>query len=43
MKYSPVLGESVVEEIIGERKISKMFDYSKFNIDRFGEDYMQKF
>ena len=43
MKYSPVLGESVAEEIIGERKISKMFDYSKFNIDRFGEDYMQKF
>ena len=38
-----VLGESVAEEIIGERKISKMFDYSKFNIDRFGEDYMQKF
>ena len=20
-----------------------MFDYSKFKIDRFGEDYMQKF
>ena len=43
MKYSPVLGESVAEEIIGEKRISKMFDYSKFNIDRFGEDYMQKF
>ena len=43
MKYSPVLGEAVAEEIMGELKISKMFDYSKFKIDRFGEDYMKKF
>ena len=43
MKYSPVLGEVVAEEIMGEKKVSKMFDYSKFNINRFGEDYMQEF
>ena len=28
---------------MGEKKVSKMFDYQKFNINRFGEDYMQKF
>ena len=27
MKYSPVLGEVVAEEIMGEKKVSKMFDY----------------
>ena len=32
MKYSPVLGEVVAEEIMGEKKVSKMFDYSKFNM-----------
>ena len=43
MKYSPVLGEVVAEEIMGEKKVRKMFDYQKFSINRFGEDYMQKF
>jgi len=43
MKYSPVLGESVAEEILGEKNITKTFDYDKFKIDRFGDDYMQNF
>ena len=43
MKYSPVLGESVAEEIIGEKELAKCSIIQKFNIDRFGEDYMQKF
>ena len=43
MKYSPVLGESVAEEILGEKNITKSFDYDKFKIDRFGDDYMQNF
>ena len=43
MKYSPVLGESVPEEILGEKNITKTFDYDKFKIDRFGDDYMQNF
>lgn len=43
MKYSPVLGESVAEEILGEKNITKTFDYDKFKIDRFGDDYMQDF
>ena len=43
MKYSPVLGESVAEEILGEKNITKTFDYDKFKIDRFGDNYMQNF
>ena len=43
MKYSPVLVESVAEEILGEKNITKTFDYDKFKIDRFGDDYMQNF
>jgi len=43
MKCSPVLGESVAEEILGEKNITKNFDYDKFKIDRFGDDYMQNF
>jgi len=43
MKYSPVLGESVAEEILGEKNITKTFNYDKFKIDRFGDDYMQNF
>ena len=43
MKYSPVLGESVAEEIMNESLITKKFDYKKFNINRFGDDYMKEF
>ena len=43
MKYSPVLGESVAEEIMNESIITKKFDYKKFNINRFGDDYMKEF
>ena len=43
MKYSPVLGESVAEEIMNESFITKKFDYKKFNINRFGDDYMKEF
>ena len=43
MKYSPVLGESVAEEIMNESLITKKFDYKKFNINRFGDDYMREF
>ena len=43
MKYSPVLGESVAEEIMNEPLITKKFDYKKFNINRFGDDYMKEF
>ncbi|MFL2662657.1 MAG: NAD(P)/FAD-dependent oxidoreductase [Alphaproteobacteria bacterium] len=43
MKYSPVLGESVAEEIMNESIITKKFDYKKFNINRFGNDYMKEF
>ena len=43
MKYTPILGEAVAEEILGEKSVSKKFDYNKFNIKRFGDDYMKKF
>lgn len=43
MKYSPVLGESVAEEIMNESFITKKFNYKKFNINRFGDDYMKEF
>ena len=43
MKYSPVLGESVAEEIMNESLITKKFNYKKFNINRFGDDYMKEF
>jgi glycine/D-amino acid oxidase-like deaminating enzyme len=43
MKYSPVLGESVAEEIMNENNITKKFDYKKFSINRFGDDYMKEF
>ena len=36
MKYTPILGEALAEDIIGEKDIKK-FDYEKFNINRFGE------
>ena len=43
MKYAPVLGESVSEEIMNESKVTKNFNYRKFNIGRFGDDYMKQF
>ena len=43
MKYAPVLGESVSEEIMNESKVTKNFNYRKFNISRFGDDYMKQF
>ncbi len=43
MKYAPILGESVAEEIMNENKITSKFDYKKFNIGRFGDDYMKQF
>tara|TARA_B100001027_G_scaffold55222_1_gene37078 strand:+ start:6988 stop:8262 length:1275 start_codon:yes stop_codon:yes gene_type:complete len=43
MKYAPVLGESVSEEIMNESDVTKNFNYRKFNIGRFGDDYMKKF
>ncbi len=43
MKYAPVLGESVSEEIMNENKVTSNFNYRKFNISRFGDDYMKQF
>ena len=39
----PVLGESVAEEIMNENNLTSKFDYKKFNIKRFGDDYMKEF
>ena len=43
MKYTPILGEALAEDIIGEKNVLKKFDYEKFNINRFGDDYMKDF
>ena len=43
MKYCPVLGESIAEEVLNDSYYTKMFDYKKFNINRFSEDYMKEF
>ena len=43
MKYSPVLGESVAEEIIGEKKVSKMFDYSSLKLIDLKKTTCKKF
>ena len=43
MKYCPVLGESIAEEIMNENDIISNFDYKKFSIKRFSDDYMKKF
>ena len=43
MKYSPVLGESLAEEILGEPDMINKYNYSKFNINRFDENYMDEF
>ena len=43
MKYCPVLGESIAEEILNESDVTAKFDYKKFNINRFSDDYMKEF
>jgi len=43
MKYCPVLGESIAEEILNESDITGKFNYKKFNINRFSDDYMKDF
>ncbi len=43
MKYCPVLGECIAEEIMNEENVIKRFDYKKFNINRFSDDYMKDF
>ena len=43
MKYTPILGEALAEDIVGEKNVLEKFDYKKFNIDRFGDDYMKEF
>ena len=43
MKYCPVLGESIAEEIMKEPIITKNYDYKKFSINRFSDDYMKEF
>ena len=43
MKYCPVLGECIAEEITNDHNIIKRFDYKKFNINRFSDDYMKEF
>ena len=43
MKYSPLLGESIAEDILNEPNITEKFNYKKFSINRFGKDYMDQF
>ena len=43
MKYSPILGESIAEDILGEPNLINKYDYKKFNINRFQDDYMDQF
>ena len=43
MKYCPVLGESIAEEILNESDVTGKFNYKKFNINRFSDDYMKDF
>ncbi|MDC3090925.1 FAD-binding oxidoreductase [Rickettsiales bacterium] len=43
MKYSPLLGESIAENILNEPDITEKFNYKKFSINRFGKDYMDQF
>ncbi len=43
MKYCPVLGECIAEEIMNEENVTAKFDYKKFNISRFSDDYMKEF
>ena len=43
MKYCPILGECIAEEIMNEKFYTSTFEYSKFNISRFSDDYMKEF
>ena len=43
MKYSPILGEAIAEDILKRPKNINKFDYKKFSINRFGDDYMDQF
>ena len=43
MKYCPILGECVAEEIVNKPNLTKKFDYKQFNISRFSDDYMKEF
>tara|TARA_B100000989_G_scaffold297941_1_gene285354 strand:- start:763 stop:2043 length:1281 start_codon:yes stop_codon:yes gene_type:complete len=43
MKYSPILGEAIAEDILKRPKNIEKFDYKKFSIKRFGDDYMDQF
>ena len=43
MKYCPVLGESIAEEILNESDVTGKFNYKKFNINRFSDHYMKDF
>ena len=41
MKYTPILGEALAEDIVGEKNVLK--NLMKININRFGDDYMKEF
>ena len=43
MKYSPVLGEALAEDILGDNEMLDKFDYKKFSISRFDDNYMDQF
>ena len=43
MKYSPILGEAIAEDILKRPININKFDYKKFSINRFGDDYMDQF
>lgn len=43
MKYSPILGEAIAEDILKRPENINKFDYKKFSISRFGDDYMDQF
>ena len=43
MKYSPILGEAIAEDILKQPSIINKFNYEKFSINRFGDDYMDQF
>ena len=43
MKYSPILGEAIAEDILKRPENINKFDYKKFSINRFGDNYMDQF
>ena len=43
MKYTPILGEALAENILRQENVTKKFNYKKFSIERFGDDYMKEF